>query len=144
MVCGSRHRRQISDVLSGLDVQILTCPDADAGMGATLKCGIACTQPSVGWIVMLGDMPYVRTSTIQAVADGLLDRALLVRPYLDGRPGHPAGISKKLATELLALPDEEGGASLFRKYADQVQRIKSVDEGCMLDIDRPEDLREAP
>ena len=140
VVCGVDHQAQISDALADLDVKTVACPDADAGMGASLKYGLNCTRPSLGWIVMLGDMPCVQASTIQAVADALRDGALLARPYLGEQPGHPVGISTKMEDEFLRLPDDEGGACVFRKYADRVVRIPSSDQGCVLDIDRPEDL----
>lgn len=140
VVCSADHQAQISDALSDLDVQTVVCPDADAGMGASLKYGLNCTQPSLGWIVMLGDMPCMQASTIQAVADALRDGALLARPYLGEQPGHPVGISRKMEDEFLRLPDDEGGARIFREHAQQVSRIYCSDEGCIYDIDRPEDL----
>lgn len=140
VVCKAAHRTQISDALSDLDVQIHTCPNADAGLGATLKCGVASTQPSVGWMIMLGDMPCLQTATIRAVADVLLGGALLTRPYLDDRPGHPVGMSIEMTDHIMNLPDEEGGARLFREHADSVLRIPSSDPGCVQDIDHAEDL----
>lgn len=140
VVCSADHQAQISEALSGLDVQTVACPDAGAGMGTSLKYGLNCTQPSLGWIVMLGDMPYVQSATIRSVADALRDGALLARPYLGEQPGHPVGISADMKDAFLTLPDDEGGARIFRKQAGQVSRIHCSDEGCVYDIDRPEDL----
>ncbi|NGM86147.1 nucleotidyltransferase family protein [Parapusillimonas sp. SGNA-6] len=140
VVCNPAHQARIGDALCDLDVQLLACPDADAGIGASLKAGLACTRPSIGWLVMLGDMPYVQASTVRAVADALRGGALLVRPYWNGQPGHPVGFSREMEAEFMNLSDEEGGARLFREHADRVLRIPSCDRGCVLDIDHPEDL----
>jgi molybdenum cofactor cytidylyltransferase len=92
---------------------------------------------------MLGDMPHVQASTVRAVADALRGGASLARPYWNDEPGHPVGISRKMEAEFMRLPNDEGGARLFRKHADRVLRISSCDQGCVLDIDYPDDLRNA-
>jgi molybdenum cofactor cytidylyltransferase len=143
VICGA-HRNAIATALHGLDVRLETCSQADAGMGATLKYGMTRSSPATGWIVMLGDMPGIGGSTIQAVITALKRGASLVRPYFAGQPGHPVGISRQLEREFLTLPDSEGGATVFRAQADHVVRIQTNDGGCVYDIDFPEDIRRLP
>ncbi|HEY9279879.1 MAG TPA: nucleotidyltransferase family protein [Eoetvoesiella sp.] len=139
VVCGEREH-EIAAALAGLNIRIVSCSNAAAGMGASLKCGVQAARPRAGWLVMLGDMPYILHSTAMAVYQQILEGAALARPYFDGKGGHPAGISGKFENAVLELKDSQGGAAVFLAHADQVKRIGTVDPGCLQDIDYPEDL----
>src|SRR5690606_22940308 len=39
----------VSAALSGLNLRVMPCITAGAGMGASLKCGLLGTCPSLGW-----------------------------------------------------------------------------------------------
>ena len=44
---------------------------ADEGIGASLACGVAARQAdAAGWVIALGDMPWIQVATIHAVRHG--------------------------------------------------------------------------
>ena len=139
VVYGSREA-QVAQALHGLPVRIVQCGQAAAGMGATLKCGVRATHPSVGWIVALGDMPFIAQATVAAVCAALRDGARIVRPFHQGLPGHPAGFRVDLREGLLALDDDSGAAALLRH--EEILRLAVEDRGCIRDVDTPQDLLE--
>ena len=122
-------------------IPCVLCPDARQGMAATLACGIRATSGAAGWIIALGDMPYIRPATIAAVASAIADRALLAAPFVDGLRGHPVGFAAPLKDELLAMQGDEGARRVIVAHKEQLRRIDCDDPGILADIDVPADLR---
>jgi len=139
VVCGERES-DAARVLDGLPLAVLRCPDARAGMGATLKCGVRAAEPSIGWLVALGDMPFVGAGTLRVVGESLRSGGRIVRPWHDGRPGHPVGFGAGLRTELLAIGDAAGAGELIRRHGREVVALELDDPGCVRDVDTPADL----
>lgn len=134
------HADRLAEALSGLPVRTAFCPDAKAGMGASLKCGVMAIEPQHDILLMLADMPFVHTDTINAVRHALCEGAAMVRPFFDGRPGHPVGFASSLREALLGLDDAQGAAPLLRSRHAELERIDVEDPGCIRDIDMPADL----
>jgi len=139
VVCGARHDA-VADILAGLPVRLLACPDARLGMGASLRCGVSETRPSKGWLVALGDMPFVSPTTHAAVRAQLDAGAEIARPVFRGRPGHPVGFSVRQRSRLLAIADEGGAAGLLRESPGLLVAVACADPGCVADVDLPGDL----
>lgn len=122
-------------------VPYVLCPDAGQGMAATLVCGIRATPGASGWIIALGDMPYIRAGTMAAVASAIADGALLAAPFVEGQRGHPVGFAAPLKDELLALEGDEGARRVIAAHKEQLRRVDCDDPGILADIDVPADLR---
>jgi len=61
------------------------------GLGHSLAQAVAHAPVARGWLVALGDMPYVQPATLRAIV-AAIDHDNLVVPVHQGRPGHPRGI----------------------------------------------------
>jgi molybdenum cofactor cytidylyltransferase len=113
-------------------------------MGASLACAARAaahlSPPADGYVVALGDMPFVRPSTIAAVRDALAGGAALAAPYWRSRRGHPVGISAQFHEDLLALRGDEGAKALLAANAQRIVKIPVGDPGVIRDIDTPADL----
>ena len=120
--------------------EVVTCDRAAEGMGATLAHAVRAAQDAAGWLVALGDMPFVRPSSIAAVREALAQGASLVAPYWRARRGHPVGIAAKYRADLLAAAGDEGAKALLSRHAAEMRKIPVGDPGVIRDIDRPEDL----
>ena len=123
----------------GLDVVINEA--ADEGMAASLVKGIQSSPECDAWIIALADMPWVKPETIGLIKNRLEDGASMVAPLYQGKRGHPVGFSSQWKTALLNLQGDKGGRELLRKHADQVSLIDTDDEGILLDVDYPQDLK---
>jgi molybdenum cofactor cytidylyltransferase len=119
---------------------VVVCPNADEGMGASLACAARAAGEVDGYLVALGDMPFVRPSSIAAVREALAQGASLVAPYWRARRGHPVGIAAKYRADLLAAAGDEGAKALLSRHAAEMRKIPVGDPGVIRDIDRPEDL----
>ncbi|HEV3105633.1 MAG TPA: nucleotidyltransferase family protein [Trinickia sp.] len=122
---------------AGCDVVFAT--EAERGMGASLAAGVRASRDAKGWIVALADMPWIATSTIEAIARRLDAGASIVAPVYRGERGHPVGFSAAHQAALAALDGDTGARSLLA--ASNVTTIEVDNAGILADVDTREDLR---
>lgn len=131
---------ELASLLKAEGCEIVTCENAAEGMGASLACAARAAGAADGYLVALGDMPYVRPASIAAVRDALAGGAALVAPYFRARRGHPVGIARLFYDELLSLKGDEGAKHLLAAHQSKLLKIPVGDPGVIRDIDKPEDL----
>lgn len=121
-------------------VTIVPCATADKGMGASLACGVKAASQAQGWVIALGDMPFIQATTVRAVADQLRSGAVLVAPSHQGQRGHPVGFAAEFFPALSVLHGDSGAKSILEAQHACLQRIVLNDPGVLRDIDEPRDL----
>jgi len=131
---------QLADNLRQENCEIVVCPTAAEGMGASLACAVRAAGRAEGYLVALGDMPFVRPSSISAVRDALAGGAAFAAPFWRARRGHPVGIAGPFYDELLALRGDEGAKALLAANSGRLLKIPVGDPGVIRDIDTPSDL----
>jgi molybdenum cofactor cytidylyltransferase len=120
--------------------EVAVCERAAEGMGASLACAARAAGEADGYLVALGDMPFVRPSSIAAVREALERGAQIAAPYWRARRGHPVGFAGTFRAELEALEGDAGAKRILDMHAAQVLKVPLGDPGVIRDIDRPEDL----
>ena len=110
------------------------------GMGVSIAAGVGACPNSRGWLVLPGDMPLVRPSTLMAVANAL-DHHPVAFAQHKGRRGHPVGFGAELYSELAALNGDEGARRLVARYP--AFAVELDDPGVLIDIDTEDDLAAA-
>lgn len=105
-----------------------------AGMGDSIAAAVAASGPADGWLVLLGDMPFIRSSSIERVIDGLEEGGISV-PVQDGRYGHPVAFGQAFGPGLMALTGDRGAKSLLVQGA--VREVPVDDPGVLWDVDEP-------
>lgn len=131
---------ELADALKKEGCEVVVCENAAEGMGASLACAARQAGEADGYLVALGDMPFVRRTTIAAVRDALAAGAPLAAPYFRARRGHPVALSKKFLQELLALKGDVGAKKLLADNERALVKIPVGDPGVIRDIDTPGDL----
>lgn len=114
------------------------CAASDRGMAASLAHGLTQAWDAAAWIIALADMPYVRTSTIEAVRDALDHGADIAVPVWNGRRGNPVGFGRLHLDALMRLQGDEGARSLLKTWP--VVEVPVHDAGIARDVDTPDDL----
>lgn len=107
---------------------------ASQGMGESLAAGIRACADYDGWVITLGDMPWLQTTSYQAVIQAL-ENYPLVRPVINGQPGHPVGFRRQFYADLSSLSGDTGAKKLLQNFPTHC--IELTDEGCLLDVDYP-------
>jgi molybdenum cofactor cytidylyltransferase len=107
------------------------------GMGDSIAAGVSIHASASGWLVLPGDMPLVRPSSLRAVADAL-DQQPIAYAQHRGRRGHPVGFGAELFSELMMLKGDEGARRLLARYP--TAAVELDDSGVLFDIDTIDDL----
>ena len=132
--------KELSDLFRREGCKVVVCENAAEGMGASLACAVRAAADAEGFLVALGDMPFIRASTIVAVREALAAGAPLAAPFFRARRGHPVGIAARYRGELERLRGDEGARDLLANHAAELVKIPVGDPGVMRDIDTPADL----
>lgn len=131
---------ELRTLLQEAGCEVVVCENAAEGMGASLACAARAAGPADGYLVALGDMPFVRRSSIAAVRDALAAGTPLAAPYFRARRGHPVGFSGSFHRELLQSKGDEGAKAILMRHNAELVKIPLGDPGVIRDIDKPEDL----
>jgi molybdenum cofactor cytidylyltransferase len=129
---------ELHPVLTSVGMEIVENERFGYGMGTSIAAGVAATPDADGWVIALGDMPWIRPETIRAVADALARGSSISAPCVNGIRGHPVGFSAAWRDELLALNDDFGARNLITPV--DLDLISTDDPGVRRDIDHPADL----
>jgi len=126
--------------LSG--VRIVENPAPADGLSSSLRLGLSVAgtlEPGV--LVLHADMPAVSAETIRAILEAAEEGARLAAPVYRGQRGFPVFVARSLFEELeAALEGDAGARKLLERHADDLILVPVEDPGCILDVDRPEDL----
>jgi molybdenum cofactor cytidylyltransferase len=133
--------RPLAAALAAVGAQVVPCPEADDGMGASLACGVRATAAARGWVVALADMPWIAPATIARVAAAVAGGALVAAPFFGGTRGHPVGFGADCGAALAALAGDAGAREVVAAHADRLVRLDVDDPGILRDVDTPADLR---
>jgi len=129
----------LASLLAAEGLRIVVNPNADDGMGTSLACGVAAAEAD-GWVIALADMPAIRPTTIQAVAEAIAAGAPLAAPVFHGERGHPIGFARRFHAALAALKGDRGGRDILAQHANELHLIEVDDPGVLVDIDREDDI----
>ena len=107
------------------------------GMGDSIAAGVAACPQLGGWLIVLGDMPFILPSSIEQVVAGIADDSVSVPVYED-QYGHPVGFGRTFGLGLMALSGDHGAKPLFAQA--RVVEVAVDDPGVLWDVDVPEAL----
>ncbi|SFW43522.1 MULTISPECIES: NTP transferase domain-containing protein [Pseudomonas] len=107
------------------------------GLGDSIAAGVQACPELDGWLMVLGDMPFILPSSIEQVVAGIRADGISV-PVLAGEYGHPVGFGRGFGPKLMALTGDRGAKVLFAGA--QVVEVPVDDPGVTWDVDVPEAL----
>ncbi len=113
-----------------------------AGMAGSLRTGLAALpHATAAAVILLADMPRVRTTTIDALVDAF-DRLRpdAVVPTYDGRRGNPVLVGRSIFPVLMQLTGDEGARRVIGGGAHRVLPLPVEDPGILIDVDTPDAL----
>jgi molybdenum cofactor cytidylyltransferase len=132
------HR--LGDLLRNAGATVVACEDAGLGMARSFVCAIDASRDAHGWVIALGDMPFLLPQTINKVAERVAQSGRIVIPVYQGARGHPVGFGGRYRDELLALHGDEGARSVIANNRADVETLDCGDPGILRDVDTPADL----
>lgn len=111
---------------------------SSAGMADSIAQAVGASRDADGWLIVLGDMPFILTSTIESVVSGLTASNIRV-PVHAGSYGHPVAFGRGCVQSLMGLSGDGGAKPLFSSF--QVTPVNVSDPGVLWDVDVPTRLR---
>jgi len=120
-------------------------PDYRAGMLSSVQTGFRNLSPEAkAALVFLGDQPGIPAAVIAAVIEAYRKTGKgLIRPVRGGAGGHPLLVDIKYRKEIESLDPRVGLKGLLARHPEDVGGIDAGEDGIPLDIDTPEDYRQA-
>lgn len=106
-----------------------------AGMGDSIAAAVAASASAEGWLVVLGDMPFIQPSSIERVVGALVEGGISV-PVQAGEYGHPVAFAREFGPALMALTGDRGAKPLFARAS--VHEVQVSDPGVLWDVDLPQ------
>lgn len=110
------------------------------GMGDSIAAAVRATRDAPGWLILPGDLPLVKPTTLLQVADALASQDAAV-PLFQGQRGHPVGFAARCGAGLAALEGKSGAQRILSRFP-AIELIVD-DAGCVADIDTLDDLARA-
>ncbi len=108
------------------------------GMGDSISAAVRATSQASGWLIVLGDLPLIRASTLRSLALALTSQDVVIPTY-QGQRGHPVGFSARCRESLLSLTGDRGAASVVKMFGGV--EVPLDDIGIVSDIDTIADLK---
>ncbi|MDQ0126439.1 molybdenum cofactor cytidylyltransferase [Pseudomonas lini] len=128
-------RPQVSRMAKAYGCEIVLVEST--GLGDSIAAGVTACSQLGGWLIVLGDMPFILPSSIERVVAGIADDSVCV-PVHEGQYGHPVGFGRTFGSGLMALMGDHGAKPLFAQA--RVVEMAVDDPGVLWDVDVPEAL----
>lgn len=125
----------------GFDIAVNSAPEA--GMGRSIAIGVGAHAPCDGAMIALGDMPFVKPSTVKALAESFAASTgeMVIAPVFNQRRGHPVIFPRACFNALRKLDGDAGARRLIAANDGAGLLALSVDDpGVLQDIDTPDDI----
>ena len=136
---------EMKEKIAHLPVEVLTNREYKTGQLSSLQVAIRHllkTQNCAGVLVHLVDHPYIDSGLVDRMIETFgASGKLIVVPRYHGKRGHPVIFSRKLFTELLQAPIDQGAKAVVNAHADDTLHIDIDDAGVAIDIDTPDEYR---
>jgi molybdenum cofactor cytidylyltransferase len=118
-------------------LKVVINTDYKKGMGTSIRKGTQVINPrSQGILIALGDQPWIKTKTINALIHAFAQgKGAIVYPSFRGQKGHPVIFDRRFGNELVKIKRDEGGRSIIRRYPEDVWQVPVKSEGVVMDID---------
>ena len=140
VVLGTRNKR-VKNRFQGKKTKVVVNPYSKRGMSTSIRKGLQAIHPgSAGILIALGDQPFLKTRTINALVRAFDRRENgIIIPSFQGRMGHPVIFHKRYRKELLNLRGDVGGRTVVDRHPEEVKVVPVKSEGVVKDVDTWQD-----
>lgn len=123
-------------------VEVVPSVRAQEGISQSLVAGVKAAVSSPWIVVALGDMPYVKKSTLRLLRTTLeSSKEHVVRLKYCDQIGNPVGFPSKYFDSLLGLKGDRGAKGLMESGLLKSLVLTVDDSGILVDLDHPDDIQ---
>jgi molybdenum cofactor cytidylyltransferase len=134
---------RIAEALRDLKVTLVHNPNFEEGMSTSLHAGLGALPPnSDGALVLLGDMPEVESSDLEALMAvfAAKGRQAICVPVNHGKRGNPVLCGAAYFAEMMRISGDVGAKQLMARHQECVTEVAVRSNGIFADVDTPSDL----
>jgi molybdenum cofactor cytidylyltransferase len=137
------RNKEIVNLFQGLKVKVIVNPYSKRGMSTSVRKGLEAIHPKCdGILIALGDQPFLKTRTINALIRAFdQGKEGIIIPSFQGRHGHPVIFHRRYKRELLNLKGDVGGRSIIERHPGDIRVVPIKSIGVVKDIDTWQDYR---
>ena len=137
------RNKEIINLFQGLKVKISVNPYSKRGMSTSIRKGLEAIHPRCdGILIALGDQPFLKTRTINALIRAFdQGKEGIIIPSFQGRHGHPVIFHRRYKRELLNLKGDVGGRSIIERHPGDIRVVPIKSVGVVKDIDTWQNYR---
>src|SRR2546428_10119307 len=139
------HAEPISKVVNLKADEIVINEDWEKGQLSSIQAALRSLPPRTdGILLCLIDHPLISTALVQELIELFYtSKKPIVLPVYEGRRGHPVIFSSSLYDELLHAPLETGARAVVWAHVEEIEEVRTNEEGCVLNLNDPETLNKA-
>lgn len=133
----------VAAALSGLAFIVRHNPDYGDGLSTSVRTGLTgLADEADGAVILLGDMPKVRTATIDRLiaAFNPVEGRVICVPTFNGQRGNPILWGRRFFADLTQVSGDMGGRRVLAEHPELVCEVATDDPGILTDVDTPEAL----
>lgn len=140
------NQESIKEILITKPVVIVENAQYQEGMGTSIGKGVqAATDQAEGYLIGLGDQPFITSDIIDALITVFLEeRPGIALCSYKGEKGHPVIFARKFRQELCELKGDTGGRTIITQHREELACVEIENEAILVDIDTPDDYRKLP
>ncbi|MDV3244717.1 MAG: nucleotidyltransferase family protein [Nitrososphaerales archaeon] len=126
-------------------LRVVFNPHPEEGISSSLRLGLtSINSRSEAVVIGLGDKPLLLPSTIRGLVSAYRESgSRIIIPTYEGMRGNPILLRKTLYGEMLRLRGDTGAKSVIKRHAESVLEVPVTDEGVLVDVNTPADIRAA-
>ena len=133
-----------SAALAGLPVRLIMVSDAQTGLSASIRAGLAVIPPDAAVLMLLADLPEIDAADLatMAAAQRAHPGDILRATSALGQPGHPVVFPPWSRADLANLAGDEGARALLHSHRAAIRTIALPGAHATTDLDTPQDWAE--
>ena len=132
--------KALQELFDRENITTVICERASLGISESIKVGINTAPQANGWLIALGDMPFIQTETISTLVELMARGHGIVHPSYQQKRGHPVGFSQDYAEELILLQGDKGAKDILLRHPSAIKVFHCEDRGIVQDIDTHKQL----
>ena len=136
---------KVAEVIKDLNINLILNPLWQEGQASSLKAALNTLDDTYSdLLIMLGDMPGVKTRHINKVIEEHLltnnRKSKITIPSFNGRKGNPVIWGRSFFPDLSNIEGDLGGRALFSQHPAAINLLDVDDSAFVTDADTPEDF----
>jgi molybdenum cofactor cytidylyltransferase len=139
------HAEPIAKAVNLKADEIVINHEWEKGQLSSVQAALRSLPPGTdGILLCLIDHPLISSALIQDLIEQFYKtKKPIVLPVYEGRRGHPVIFSATLYDELLRAPLETGARAVVWAHKQEVEEVRTNEEGCVLNLNDPETMNAA-